>query len=108
MGIVISRKRHRKEILDALTTVTPSTPELKEKTIKISGSTKETVSQLMHIKKQGYIMVGTFTEDNIVGLVFEYALGEDKEQVIDKHVDYMVALKIRDAKRGNLRYKVVS
>lgn len=52
-------------------------------------------------------MTETSSQDDSFGLVFEYALGEDKEEVLDRHVDCMIAIEVHGAKQDNLSYRVV-
>lgn len=88
--VTMNRDVLRLEIEAELSKITPSNPKLLSTSVSYNAPVDEANAEVEALEKQGYLVVSTYGNDWDCGQILRYALGEDRDNVVDLHITQLM------------------
>ena len=85
-----NRDEKRVEVLNHLSQIRPSLPQYLQVSVSFNAPLDEAVAEVKSLEKLGYLVVSTYGDDWDCGQILRYALGKEKDEVVEEHLTQLI------------------
>lgn len=104
---IFNRSYERTKVLEFLASIKPNPNASRGTSVSYNAPVDEANAKCEKLEAQGYLIVETYGHDFDCGQHLEYALHENKDEVIEKHIKHLERCFIGDAIHNDIVYQII-